>query len=324
MPHRNYSTLLRHTLAMLLLLHASLAQADKLNIVLYPGYGTPQGFILEGRVIEARHSSAESTADSRFANVKRSARRLVNDEQANIAVHVKLDTETWVVESDAEGYFRVEASAPQLSPGWHSYRAESKSARAQGQVLLVPVENTLGLISDLDDTILVSNVTDKSRLLKNTFLKNYTQRLAVPGAAAYYAQFTQQCAQPISAPIFYLSASPRQLHSGIQTFLDRNAFPPGVLITKKVTNDAHSEPLLDQVRYKTAHIERLLATFPAMRFLFIGDDGEHDPEIYRDIQKRFPTRITQVMIRRVHPDPVRPRYPEQAEFNPSTALESRP
>ena len=97
-----------------------------------------------------------------------------------------------------------------------------------------------------------------------------------------------------------------------------------MLITKKVTNDAHSEPLLDQVRYKTAHIERLLAAFPAMRFLLIGDDGEHDPEIYRDIQKRFPTRITQVMIRRVHPDPVRPRYPEQAEFNPSTALESRP
>lgn len=324
MPHRTYSALIRSTLACFLLLLAAQAQADKINIVLYPGYGTTQHFTLEGRVIEARQASVETADDSRFTNLKRSARRLVNDEQANIPLRISLDANVWAVKSDQEGYFLVDVSGLNIKPGWHEVEALSGSIRSTGHILLVPPENTSGLISDLDDTILISEVTDKAKLLKNTFLKNHAQRKAVPGAAAYYARFAQQNPQPGTAPIFYLSASPRQLHVGIQSFLDRNGFPPGVLITKKVTNDASGEPLLDQVRYKTAHIERLLTEFPAMRFTLIGDDGEHDPEIYREIQKRFPTRITQVLIRRVHPDPARARYPEQAEFNPSPALESRP
>ena len=181
MPHRAYSALIRSTLACFLLLLAAQAQADKINIVLYPGYGTTQHFTLEGRVIEARQASVETADDSRFTNLKRSARRLVNDEQANIPLRISLDANVWAVKSDQEGYFLVDVSGLNIKPGWHEVEALSGS-----------------------------------------------------------------------------------IH------------------------------------------------------------GEHDPEIYREIQKRFPTRITQVLIRRVHPDPARARYPEQAEFNPSPALESRP
>lgn len=323
MLHRTYKPLLHALFACLLALLAPMAHAEKTNIVLYPGYGTTQHFMLEGRIIEARLDPDESRDDSSLTNLKRTARRLINDEQAKLKVRVKLGSHVWQTKSDREGYFRIEAAAPRLIPGWYTIEAESGSIRAQGKVLLAPPENSLALISDLDDTILISNVTNKSQLLSNTLLKNYAQRAAVSGAAEYYAQLARRNARPEAAPIFYLSASPRQLHTGIQTFLDRNGFPPGVLITKKVTNDASGEPLLDQVRYKTAHIEQLLAEFPQMRFMLIGDDGEQDPEIYHDIHTRFPARIIDVFIRHVSPDSHRVRYPEQKDFKPTDAKETR-
>jgi len=80
-----------------------------------------------------------------------------------------------------------------------------------------------------------------------------------------------------------------------------------VLITKRVTNDATSEPLRDQTRYKMARIEEILQRVPHVTFMLIGDDGEHDPEIFERLRSLHPTRIADVWIRRVHPDPQRQR-----------------
>ena len=113
----------------------------------------------------------------------------------------------------------------------------------------MPPGNRLGLISDIDDTILISEVTQKRRLLANTFLKNAKQRQAVPGMASLYTRLMAQNAEPASAPLFYLSASPRQLQDAISEFLGHNAFPPGVLLTKRVSNDFSGDPLLDQLSY---------------------------------------------------------------------------
>ena len=126
-------------------------------------------------------------------------------------------------------------------------------------------------------------------------LVNYAQRQAVAGTAAFYAQLAQRNPRPEAAPIFYLSASPRQRQVGIQVFLDKNKFPRGVLITRKVTGDKTSDPLTDQVRYKVGRIEQLLAALPQVRFVLVGDDGEHDPETYDEIRRLHPQRIEAIM-----------------------------
>jgi phosphatidate phosphatase APP1 len=152
-------------------------------------------------------------------------------------------------------------------------------------------------------------------MLANTFLHNSTQRQVVPGIVPFYRQLMAANPQPEFAPIIYLSASPRQLHNAINAFLRYNGFPPGVLITKRVTDDSTSEPLTDQVAYKTAKIETILTQLPAVRFTLVGDDGERDPEIYADIQKRFPDRVAAIWIRKVNPDPNRVRIVGQGVLN---------
>lgn len=302
------------------------AYADVHQMVVYPGFGGPGGFVVEGRVIEARGDSPEAQTDSWFTNFRRTLRQLISDEQENVPLTVALGASTWNAVTDEEGYFRVEAKLPNSSPaGWHQIKvaADSGETQATGTVLLIPEENRLGIISDLDDTILISEVIDKSQLLRNTLLLNYAQRQAVPGTADFYARLARGNPKPEAAPLFYLSASPRQLHRGIQAFLDRNGFPRGVLITKKVTNDNTSEPLVDQVQYKIAHIERLLALLPQVRFVLVGDDGERDPEIYDEIRRHYPDRVAAVWIRKVSRNAARPIYPKQRDLAEALAGSSK-
>ncbi len=295
--------------------------ADELQAVVYPGLGDARGFTIEGRLIENRAGATEQPRDQWWINLWRSARRLVNDEQANVPLMLHSGAQAWPVTTDAEGYFRLEAEASNRVPGWQRLEVRTLSGQqlGEGRWLLVPPADTLGILSDVDDTIQVSEVTDTSQLLVNTLLKNATQREAVAGMADYYHRQLASNPQPAAAAMIYLSASPRQLSGAIEQFLENNQFPPGVLITKKVTNDADSEPLTDQVAYKTARIEAVFARLPHVRFVLVGDDGERDPEIYDAIRARHPQRVSAILIRRVHPDPHRQRFAGQVDIDQALA-----
>jgi phosphatidate phosphatase APP1 len=295
---------------------AGCVHADTREVVVYPGFGTGR-FLLEGRVIERRGDRPEAVDDSWFVNLRRTLRRLVNDEQKKVPLRVRLGTGEWPALTDAEGYFRLATALPlDTAPGWQTVEVATQSgdARATGALLALPDENRLGIISDLDDTILVSDVADKPALVRKTLFVNYAQRQAVAGTAEFYTRLAQRNPRPEAAPVFYLSASPRQLQTGIQAFLDKNAFPRGVLITKKVTDDKTSDPLTDQVRYKVERIEQLLAMLPRVRFVLVGDDGERDPETYDEIRRRHPERVEAIWIRKVNRDAARRVYPEQRDL----------
>lgn len=284
--------------------------ADSDRLTLYPAYSDGAALVIEGRIVEKHESAAVTSSDGRLCNLWRSSRQFFNDERQQQLILLRLSGYLGQARSDGEGYFRLDDKIS-LPPGWHRVDAEGSKTSAIGRLLVVSRENRLGLISDLDDTILVSEVAHKRRLLVNTFLKNPAQRQAVPGMAALYARVMARNARPVAAPLFYLSASPRQMHDAIAEFLGRHAFPPGVLITKRVTNDFSGEPLLDQFAYKTRKIEEIFTRLPWVRFVLVGDDGEKDPEIYDWVRQRYPKRVADIWIRRVSPDPQRHRPAQQ-------------
>jgi len=300
--------------ALLLSMHGGCAAARD-SIVLYPAYASDGTGVLEGRVIAREETAEPSTEDGRRENLRRNLGLLVNEERENVPVTAYLADLRWGATTDEEGYFRIVLDRlAGLAPGWHRIGGEVAGSNTEAGLLIVPATNVHGLISDLDDTIVVTEVNSKRRMLANTLLRNPLQREAVPGAAALYRRLAESNADPSAAPIFYLSASPRQLHFAIETFLGHNGFPPGVLITKRVTNDDTGEPLRDQMTYKKAKIEEILARLPHVRFTLIGDDGERDPEIYRDVADAHPDRIEAIWIRRVNPDPNRPALAGQGDF----------
>jgi len=149
------------------------------------------------------------------------------------------------------------------------------------------------VISDLDDTVKITEVRDRRALLDNTFFRDFR---AVPGMAAKYAEWAAQ-----GAAIHFVSSSPWQLYSEIDAFLQRASFPPAVLHLKAVR--VKDETLLDLwkpgTETKPRQIERILEHFPDRRFVLVGDSGEQDPEVYAELLESFPEQIVRVFIRNV-------------------------
>lgn len=168
--------------------------------------------------------------------------------------------------------------------------------------LLVPPEG-LSVISDIDDTIKISEVLDRQKLLENTFLKTYQP---APGMVEAYERLAQA-----GAAFHYVSSSPWQLYPALTAFMDDHGFPSGSVDLRlfRVWDDSLMNLMKSSEQTKPPVISRLLADFPQRTFIMIGDSGEKDPEIYGRIARENPGRVRHIYVRDVTGDkPDGPRY----------------
>ncbi|MBE9608327.1 phosphatase domain-containing protein [Chitinilyticum piscinae] len=275
------------------------------------GWSTASGYRFSGRLTEDEHQPA-SAHSSKAVTLYRSTRLLFSS-GAEGAVDWQVGKLQWQSRSDDHGYWSLAGNQPlPLAAGWHEIRS-SLPGTQPGKLLVHDQANRFGIISDIDDTILVSNVPDKARLLKNSLAIPPEQRQAVAGMAALYSRLQQRNANQAASPQFYLSASPRQLTPGIRRFLAANQFPQGVLLLKEVGHESR-DPLLDQQQYKLDRISEIMTAFPQVKFMLVGDDGERDPEVYAEIRQRYPQQVDSIWIRKVSPDAGRATYPGQRDL----------
>jgi hypothetical protein len=198
--------------------------------------------------------------------------------------------------SDANGRIRAEVAATREADGALRYRVVMPKGDARqfsGHVFAGPATG-LGVVSDIDDTIKHTDVRNRRQMLLNTFVRDF---VAVPGMAAWM----QRCARSEpSVQFHYVSGGPHHLLPPIAQFLQANDFPPGSVHLRTV--DIAREIFGDQGgtrTHKRAVIEQLLADFPQRRYLFVGDSGEQDPEIYGELAREHPERIAGILIRDV-------------------------
>jgi phosphatidate phosphatase APP1 len=178
------------------------------------------------------------------------------------------------------------------------------SREFEGTLRLVPPEG-VSVISDVDDTVKVSNVLDRGELVANTFLRPYR---AVPGMPALYAAWGSG-----GVAIHYVTASPWQLFSPIWRFLVESGFP-GVHIEMRevrLTDTSVADLFRDSQVYKKGRIREILRRFPGRQFVLVGDSGERDPEVYAAIARDHPASVKGIFIRAVRGDHLdRARYRE--------------
>lgn len=186
-------------------------------------------------------------------------------------------------------------AAPPAQSSWVAFGIVAPAGdprRFEGRALVVPVTG-LSIVSDIDDTLKVSEVHDRRRLLLNTFVHPWRP---VPGMAAILRILAGSHADN---RVHYLSNSPRQLLPELQAFLDREGFPAGSLHLRDVRVREEVFTRIDTGRrHKRARLRELIARFPQRRFLLVGDDGEADPEIYGAIARDHPGHVAGIAIRR--------------------------
>lgn len=165
----------------------------------------------------------------------------------------------------------------------------------------------LSVISDIDDTIKISEVHDKRALLANTFLRPYRP---VAGVADLFARL----ARDHQASFHYLSASPWQLYPVLDEFREAQGFPAGSFHLKHFRLKDRSFFALfdDPYTYKLEAIETLLTRLGERDLVLVGDSGEQDPEVYGEIARRYPDRVKAILIRDVSIPGAPPRDEREA------------
>ena len=165
-------------------------------------------------------------------------------------------------------------------------------APATGWIQVIEDEG-LSVISDIDDTVKVTNVADRRELLANTLLREFC---AVPGMADVYRHW-----QAEGTAFHYVSSSPWQLATCLGGFLRDAGLPSGSMHLKlfRLKDSTPLGRLPSRKRSKRRIIEHILGDFPRRRFLLVGDSGERDPEVYAEVARRHADRVAGVAIRQV-------------------------
>lgn len=287
-----------------------LGQIGPIEILPFRGYGTPSRVSVSGRVLESKgvvHRERVEAETGLWTNLLASVRRFRSEEIPGIELSVRIgDTEVTTV-TDNEGYFDVTVDLPEpLEPGWHDAELEiakswvgGERTRAIAQVLVPPEEPEFGVISDLDDTVVVSRATDRMKMIRIVLFQSARTRTPFPGVAAFYRALKLGSDGRSTNPIFYVSRSAWNLYDLFEAFFAINDIPRGPLFLRDLhLLEARSEAL-GIAQDKLSRIHTLMETYPKMRFVLIGDSGQRDPEVYREVVKAYPGRVRAIYIRDV-------------------------
>jgi len=156
-----------------------------------------------------------------------------------------------------------------------------------------------GVISDIDDTVKISNVLDKLKLVRSTLIDDAQP---VSGMPELYASL----ANSLNSPQFiYVSGSPFQLYPFLHNFIDTTftAAKGPILLQNLTVTDLSSLLSFAQsdgvFEYKSAMIDRIKGIYPNKKFLAVGDSTQKDPETYGEAFRKYGDFITCSWIRRV-------------------------
>lgn len=219
---------------------------------------------------------------------------------ANAAVTIQVLGQEFVVGlPDRDGHFSsvieiaqddaIERLVARDGRGWLDLQTGAAES-INGRVHLLAGEG-VSVISDIDDTIKITQATSRRETLRRTFCKAFE---AVDGISDLYREW-----QDRGACFHYVSASPWQLYQPLSEFLEHTGFPAGsvhleFLSWRQLLNGAFLE---SPAEHKRREIERILNDFAAREFVLVGDAGQQDAALYGQLARSYPDQIKCVLIR---------------------------
>lgn len=266
-----------------------------------PDWGSDFSIIFRNLLGLEEYRLAEETEES-IAEKRR--KLFFVDNESGKKIPIRLGEKTFVLDASGNnGHFYGEllATTEEVSQ-WRDAQTihftaitrENDQRQFAGEIYLLDSEG-ISVISDIDDTIKVSEVHDKMALLKNTFFRPF---IPVPKMAEFYQKLATR-EPPVT--FHYVSASPWQLYPFFIEFLDTYHFPPGSFHLRffRWKDEDFFTLFKSSKSHKIETIESLLHCCPQRRFILVGDSGEQDADIYAMFARKYPERIIHIFIHEV-------------------------
>lgn len=286
-------------------LHARLGLNQPRHIAAYRSFDDGRVVQLAGRVLADPPLAGPGDDDAWWDNLLDTYRRFASREVPGAALRVRFRDAEAEVTTDAEGYYRatLQPSSRPCSGPWDNAAVSLADGTllTPQPVLQVPAAAGVGIISDIDDTVLHSSITDWKTAAQLTFLHNARTRKPLQGVAALYQALRGGPAGGAHNPLFYVSSSPWNLYDLLDDFIELNGLPAGPIFLRDLGLDATKFIKSEGHGHKLERVRDLVGRMPHLRWVLLGDSGQADAELYAEAAREFGERIVAIYIRDVDP-----------------------
>ena len=279
----------------------------------YRGYGTPREAYLMGRVFRQPRFGAGLPEGTLRRQLADAARRFARFGLHDTTIIARLGSAETTTRTDRDGYFHVLlelAEHPDPDRLWHEVQLvatwRDRRVREAGSVYIPPPQSRLVVISDIDDTVMLTGVANKARMMWRLFVEGAEARVAFPGVAALYRALHSGVGGDEHNPMLYVSRGPWSIYEVLERFFRLHRIPVGPILFLREWGLTLQRPLPRRAEdHKRDLILAMLRRYDELPFILIGDSGQHDPETYARIVEEHPGRVLAVYIRNVDPDEAR-------------------
>ncbi|PRI11865.1 ACP synthase [Leucobacter massiliensis] len=277
----------------------AVARGKQPSVIPYIGYGSTDWVRVLGRVLYLKPETREHTRfrhDVAEVSRVRGWRTFTSLSVPHQPVRVLIDGEP-VTEVVADRGGVIDAIVPvSLTPGWHTVTLQAgDSEAADAPVDVIDPAARIGVISDIDDTILITALPRPFVAAWNSFVLDEHARSATPGMAVMLDHLVSR--HP-GSPVVYLSTGAWNAAPALSRFLARNLYPMGPLLLTD-WGPTHDRWFRSGTEHKRRELERLATEFPDVRWVLFGDDGQHDEELYHEFATARPGSVAAVAIRQL-------------------------
>ncbi len=277
----------------------------KLDLKLYRGYVNDDHLVVFGHVFESwapdKYRTDRRGIKHAFSVIHMFRIKPIN----NIKVQLRFKNLEVTTKTLEDGYFRFDVPFnEELESGWHSYTVTCKVGEIgiiECAEVLKPFESKVGIISDIDDTFLISHSNNFFKKLYVMLLKNINKRKIFDDVVDHYRYLSShgQENDEGSNSFFYVSSSEWNLYGFINDVAEMHELPKAVIKLKKIKTGISDFLMTGRGNHdhKFEKIKDIISFYPSLQYVLLGDDSQHDPNIYERIVKTFPLNILAVYIR---------------------------
>lgn len=260
----------------------------------FPGYAGPDWVRVLGRVMIVPPVKPRGTGE--YESV-RGWRSFASVPVGYAQVRVTIGGVAHEVVADRGGVIDTVLPA-RLEPGWQTFTMTvEQSEPVETRVFSVGPDIRFGIVSDIDDTVMVTALPRPLIAAWNSFVVDEHARQPVPGMAVLMERVVRD--NP-GSPLVYLSTGAWNVAPTLIRFLRRHLFPSGAMLLTD-WGPTHDRWFRSGRDHKAENLRRLAREFPKVTWLLIGDDGQHDDDLYTTFTSEYPGNVAGVAIRRLSP-----------------------